>query len=1028
MNVPRDRSSSGDVAGGLSAPKPSNGTSISPRKNLYNTFNEAELSEYLVYITCPICEEVVSNDPVFTPCHHTFCGDCIRQHILMGNQTCPECGEAVQLNQLEVNSMAVNLLKTFKTGCIYQANGCKWKGKIRDLTDHYKSCNFAVTHCPYGCGTKLEQHSLRKHMKECVCRPVNDCPCGRTFAFNRRAEHESGCLKFLQLSLPRALAEAEALTKKLDERQHAMRQLRREHVLADVQTGSWIASSMLLCLALVSTVGQLLRSDASLSLAIYLLVAVQTRLPDMLNPAAVFIGASMLADLVWFVLLGPFALFVHGLPISQTAASTCVDPLLALLPAGRAAYVAVLLVLKAVLLVPHLPLLGAFRALAAEAAERTDGAPPPKLVLPSAEARAEGRDCVSATIQVIGLLLLIASFWSCICRPDAGAMLGLLVLTALRESRLYFSRVAAGATLITLVIDWLWLRFQALPGEDLVGAMTSLSSLTEIVALIGGLPLQLQLGILSTFVTVPFKLLLLLLHLHLLCLPYVAEQQKFRFEVDEQADEPPTVASTPAEGTSLSHKRAARRRLERDLEALLGEAKRVVTLCFIGLLLVVAIGSVGTLAAMHPMEHLVLTMLAAYGCLRHSRLCDSQPDRCCALVDKAAVVLLPAVLTGALRLASSKYVRMPWGEVALLERVALVAMGASVLLLLLLLLSLLRMRWFLASLRHPAVGAASLLQNHLAARLRRLAFVGVGLSCLLGASATNADTALFALALFALTADGEAEALADLRLTPPPAGEAARPRLASCLAPDPLRRAGGLASVTALVAFTMLADVAWCASRLAAAAPPRDAIAWCELPLTLLQLLLKLSFIVTALHLRLVRSRAFPAEATRLSPEPAGGSLFLSGCTLLLLAACSASALRVLGDADADEALAVARLSAGPVGVLGVLACAVAMRSGGNFLPGLLSATALVTLLVGALWLSLAPPKLGFDALHALLDGQRTASLQELTPLVQLPAVLLMVQLLILLCVCIASMYIWVSDRRSPSSPTSRADVRFGLV
>lgn len=35
-------------------------TGISPRNSisLYNTFNEAELSEYLVYITCPICEEV----------------------------------------------------------------------------------------------------------------------------------------------------------------------------------------------------------------------------------------------------------------------------------------------------------------------------------------------------------------------------------------------------------------------------------------------------------------------------------------------------------------------------------------------------------------------------------------------------------------------------------------------------------------------------------------------------------------------------------------------------------------------------------------------------------------------------------------------------------------------------------------------------------------------------------------------------------------------------------------------------------
>ena len=61
---------------------------------------------------------------------------------------------------------------------------------------------------------------------------------------------------------------------------------------------------------------------------------------------------------------------------------------------------------------------------------------------------------------LFSFLQLVVSFWSCICRPDAGAMLGLLVLTALNESLLYFSLVAAGATLLTLSIDWLWLRFQ----------------------------------------------------------------------------------------------------------------------------------------------------------------------------------------------------------------------------------------------------------------------------------------------------------------------------------------------------------------------------------------------------------------------------------------------------------------------------------------------------------------------------------------------------------------------------------------
>ena len=41
-----------------------------PALSSWRTMNEAELSESLVYLTCPICEKVLQNDPVSTPCHH----------------------------------------------------------------------------------------------------------------------------------------------------------------------------------------------------------------------------------------------------------------------------------------------------------------------------------------------------------------------------------------------------------------------------------------------------------------------------------------------------------------------------------------------------------------------------------------------------------------------------------------------------------------------------------------------------------------------------------------------------------------------------------------------------------------------------------------------------------------------------------------------------------------------------------------------------------------------------------------------
>jgi len=59
-----------------------------------------------------------------------------------------------------------------------------------------------------------------------------------------------------------------------------------------LQTTSGIASNLLIYLGFLSTFGQLLRPDANLSLAIYLLVAVQSRLPHMLVPLVALILIS----------------------------------------------------------------------------------------------------------------------------------------------------------------------------------------------------------------------------------------------------------------------------------------------------------------------------------------------------------------------------------------------------------------------------------------------------------------------------------------------------------------------------------------------------------------------------------------------------------------------------------------------------------------------------------------------------------------------------------------------------------------
>ena len=192
--------------------------------------NEAELSESLVYLTCPICEKVLQNDPVSTPCHHTFCGDCIRGHLAAGATTCAECRKPLKAEDLQSNTMALNLLDSLKTCCIHQHNGCAWKGKVTELAAHQAVCTYApattTTTCPYGCGQKVDSKRLHAHQKSCEFRPVSTCPCGKTFRFNQRREHRQTCLAWHQHMVPSLRLARDQATDELALKSETLRRLR----------------------------------------------------------------------------------------------------------------------------------------------------------------------------------------------------------------------------------------------------------------------------------------------------------------------------------------------------------------------------------------------------------------------------------------------------------------------------------------------------------------------------------------------------------------------------------------------------------------------------------------------------------------------------------------------------------------------------------------------------------------------------------------------------------------------------------
>lgn len=251
----------------------------------------------------------------------------------------------------------------------------------------------------------------------------------------------------------------------------------------------------------------MLRPDATLSLTVYLLASVHSQQQKALKFSVHLIVASVLADFSWLVLFGPMPIFLT--PTRSAEAPAVSDMELRFRPTAQLSYTLVVIVFKLVILVPQQPLLRAYGALRTmriqceDAAMRdlptvSAGALPSlgmtativaavksfrRVRRTASNSRRDG--CASLFTGSLGYALLVISFWSCLCRPDAGSMLALLVhtcasifffwihifyvvnlslwqiITAVHESSLYFSRVTLGASLITLAIDAMWLRFQA---------------------------------------------------------------------------------------------------------------------------------------------------------------------------------------------------------------------------------------------------------------------------------------------------------------------------------------------------------------------------------------------------------------------------------------------------------------------------------------------------------------------------------------------------------------------------------------
>ena len=124
-------------------------------------------------LTCSICKSLF-NDPICTPCDHTFCRKCITDSIHTGNIGCPVCRQRlVSVNRLVPASRIIqNMLDSLQVKCLFCGKAGVPRGNFKEHVSKecpkvHVPCSAADIKCPW----KGPRDQLDVHIQTCVFQP-----------------------------------------------------------------------------------------------------------------------------------------------------------------------------------------------------------------------------------------------------------------------------------------------------------------------------------------------------------------------------------------------------------------------------------------------------------------------------------------------------------------------------------------------------------------------------------------------------------------------------------------------------------------------------------------------------------------------------------------------------------------------------------------------------------------------------------------------------------------------------------------
>lgn len=110
-------------------------------------------------------------DPVLDVCGHTYCKNCYKRFLALGDSRCPLTRQGLNRSfQSVIKNSALSFLDEEEIKCPHHEKGCEWNGKVKELGSHFtERCEYARLTCPLGecLEYDMSREDYQTHLTSC---------------------------------------------------------------------------------------------------------------------------------------------------------------------------------------------------------------------------------------------------------------------------------------------------------------------------------------------------------------------------------------------------------------------------------------------------------------------------------------------------------------------------------------------------------------------------------------------------------------------------------------------------------------------------------------------------------------------------------------------------------------------------------------------------------------------------------------------------------------------------------------------